>query len=223
MNLEQFKQLERIKLSYLKHRGNLVLMQEELGLPLPYLKKIVTKIQKMERERRDDVGMWIARTLAQQILSGYEQRVQYLLETLRFLEGKDKVEVSKCCNAPIIDDACQKCGKENPEITVLARSGIIKLRLELLRELREEDKLLTEFAEKMGYTEAPPPPPPPPTTKVNQNIIVLAPDGNTLADKSMAIQLEQLTPLEREALIKKLEKQLLSLAASEERKDERPK
>jgi hypothetical protein len=78
-NLDQFKLEERIRLSYLKNRGNILKVSEELDLDHEYVKKICKKIKK--RQSRD-VNTLISDTLAQQILIGYNQRTTYLQEMI---------------------------------------------------------------------------------------------------------------------------------------------
>jgi hypothetical protein len=43
MNINEYKTTEKIKLSYLKNRGNILVISEELQLPLDYIKKMVEK------------------------------------------------------------------------------------------------------------------------------------------------------------------------------------
>ena len=208
MNVEKFKILEKIKLSYLKHRGDVLRVSEELGIPLEYVKKVVNKIKKQEER---DVRVLISHTIAQQILLGYQSRVKNYMDMLAKLENRDQVIVSLCCRAPVkVEirngrrvDVCMKCNKEC-NVEIVDKVTLYRIKKELLEQLREEDRLLVDFAEKMGYTSKEEVPQ---TVVYNrQNIAVIT--GAKGVDREVAGQLEQLSPRDREILIKELEKKI---------------
>ena len=116
--IEKFRLEEKVRLTYLKHRGDVLKVAEELDLPLEYVKKIGDKIKK--RCGRD-VNYLISNTLMEHILMGHSQRIQYLVECLQGLKGKEESLESLCCQAPVkevvkrrwkVDFLCLKCGKE---------------------------------------------------------------------------------------------------------------
>jgi len=91
VNIEKFKLHERIKISYLKHRGNILAVVEELGVDAGYVRRVAEKIK--GRERRD-VDFLMANDLMQCILMGYESRVRHLMHMLSTLDQREQVRLS---------------------------------------------------------------------------------------------------------------------------------
>ncbi len=209
-SLELFKLKEQVKLSYLKNRGDVLVIAKELNLPLDYVQKLVKKIQKMEER---DVANLISNTLMSHILLGSRSRVAHLSAMLNSLENTEKPLFSVCCDSPVevIEDSletkykCFKCKKycrviEAPEVAIYEVKNMI------LEQLREEDKTLVDLAGKMGYTNKTEPPPGP---VFKQNIIVMKGDkGET--DPQVMQDIQQLPPMERERLLEKLKKEMLT-------------
>lgn len=213
MNIEHFKIQEKIKLSYLKHRGNPFNVLKELGLPedekhIKYIKKLIEKFKKKESK---EVSTLIADNLMAHILFGYQSRVQNLMEVMKVLDGKNEIEVSICCEAPFRERPnsnplryeCLSCHLIC-DVKKLDKEGMIDLKLATIEQLREEDATLIEFAEKMGYTNKIEPP----TTIINnkQNVLVLG-EG----DKKIITEIENLHPMEREKLLERLEREIKKL------------
>ena len=160
MSLEKFKLVEKVKLSYLKHRGNVLLVSGELDLPVDFVRKQIGKFRKKEEK---DIQVLISNTLMQSILLGYQQRVYYLQDLLRKLEGREQVQVSICCHAPIrraegeaeYTDRhtwiCTKC-HAIAEPTIVDKQNIYEIVQKTVELLRAEDTALVDFADKMGYT-----------------------------------------------------------------------
>jgi hypothetical protein len=215
MNVDKFKLFEKIKLSYLKHRGNVLFVARELNLDVDYVRTIVRKFKKQEER---DVAVLISHTLMQQILLGRESRIAYLQEALQALENRHQMQVSICCEAPVrceeISGAshlfCLKCQKVC-DVKIVDEHAVYDMRMNLLRELREEDDRLVDWADKMGYTNKPilPPPMPGPTQNIKQNILVVDGKGLTEDGKRLLIEASQLPPMAVTKLIKDIEQRVL--------------
>lgn len=151
---EKWKMEERIQLSVFKHRGNVALVSKECDIPYDFAMYVCNKIKK--RQDRD-VKLLVAGHIVGTLLLGRESRIQYLTTMLNALEGKDSIELSACCKSIRVikpgDDipVCLRCGKE-ANWYIEHQRGIYDLRITLLQELREEDRLMMEFADKFGYT-----------------------------------------------------------------------
>lgn len=205
MNLEQFKLAEKIKLSYLMHRGDAIKVSSDLSLPLDIINKYIKKFKKQEER---SVSELISNNLMQTILLGYNSRVSILYDTLNSLKGREQLKISVCCEAPVIahpeqKDAflCAFCSK-NAIVKLLDKEGIINLKLELLAQLRDEDKALVDFAGKMGYTQKEETP----VQKIQQNFLVLN-DTKDLNNKIVQ-DISNLGAIERDILAEKLQKEI---------------
>ena len=210
MNIEQFRVFEKIKLCYLKHRGNILEISSELNLPLDYIKKMVHKFQKEEHR---NVDVLIANNLMAHILLGAESRCLHLMEMLRSLEKTERPFVSVCCNAVFktthdsligTTHRCMSC-KANCDIHQPPKATIYRIKLDLLEQLREEDSALVDMAEKMGYTnkvEAP-------TTVINHKPNVLVISDGSKQDQDIIEDYTKLSPMDRERLIEKLRKRII--------------
>ena len=204
--LEKFKLAERIRLSFIKHRGNVVAVAEELGISdLDYIKKECKKIQK--RCRRD-VSFFIATTLMEHLLLGYQQRVNALQKSLISVDNTYEL-VSACCkrhvdvtpNGDTVIYTCANCGNVCG-VHNNFDDHAHNIRLETVCALREEDKMLTEFAVKMGYTNQEPVP----SQRITQNVVVLPQRG---LDDNTAKGVAEMSPVDREKLRKSLEKHII--------------
>lgn len=206
MKSENYEQYEKIKLSYLKNRGDVLEIANELNLPTKYIKKVVYKLKKAEDR---DVSVLISNTLMSHILLGARSRTIHLMEMLKSLESEEKPMLSLCHEMPVevIADSfqnkyrCLKCKKvcditQSPEIDIYA------IKNEIIAQLREEDQGLIEMAAKMGYTNRIEPPPAP---VFKQNILVM---GNG-TDPNIMRDIQLLPPIEREKLMEKLKREML--------------
>ena len=214
-NLQEFKTLEKIKLSYLKHRGNILAVLEDLGWDaneekVTYVKKAIKKIKGKENR---DVDVLISNTLMQQMLVGYESRTHHLMEVMKALEGRHRDKLSVCCEAPVKPNdkqegrfECLACGKKEAAVMVVDNEGMIDLKLATIESLREEDAAMVEFATKMGYTNIPPEQKQP---TIKQNIIVMP--GGKDQDPAVISDLQNVSPLTRDILVDKLQKQIMTI------------
>lgn len=210
-NINQFLIDERIKLSYLRNRGNSTLVAEELDLDLQYVKKRVARIRKQEKR---DVAVLISHNLTQNILLGYESRMQYYLEALKSIDEENSRLVSVCHRLPVIKVSengvtkyiCPKCQKKCKTIKS-SKINAMDLKLRILEHMRIEDEQLLNVAQKMGYINADTPP-----NVVNQ--IYVNNKGNKNDEVEMDDEIKKLIsgidPADREVLIKNIETKILT-------------
>jgi len=220
MNIEIFRLKERIKIASFKHRGNVTAIIKELNLPetresYEFVEKVLRKLKKSEER---NISLLICNTLMQFLMEGYQQRTTYIQEMLRDLEGKEQSLVSKCCHMPVSSYKdtyiCLKCGKISKEIEKIDKLGVLALKIKLLEVLREEDRALVEFASKMGYTVTEQQP----LIKKVQNILCLSEEGIkdlTEEEKTVFKEIKDLSPIDREEVIKRLESWLKNERGSE--------
>lgn len=207
MKSENYIQYEKIKLSYLKNRGDAIEVADELNLPVKYIKKVIYKIKKQEDR---DVSVLISNTLMSHILLGSKSRVILLTEMLKSLESTEKPLLSFCHEMPveIIEDSfktkykCIQC-KKYCEVTEIPEVDIYAVKNDIITQLREEDKNLIELASKMGYTNRIEPPPAP---VFKQNILVMGQGTNP----QIMQDIQLLPPIEREKLMEKLKREMLN-------------
>jgi len=212
VDIETFRLEERIKIASFKHRGSVTAIVKELNLPetresYEFVERVLRKLRK--REQRD-VAMLISNNLMRVLMEGHAQRVIYIQEMLRVLEGREQADVSVCCSLPVVvregRTYCMKCNKES-EVQKVDKIGIFILKVKLLSELREEDKALVDFAVKMGYSAMEQSDQQPLIKKV-QNILYLGGglEGLSEEEKATLKEISQLSPIDREVIIKKLER-----------------
>lgn len=160
-DIERFKLKEKVKLSYLRNWGDVMKMHEELGLPVDLIRKEVRKIK--GRENRD-VTVQISNTLMQYMFSRSNYREHQLQELFDQLRQRSIVVASNCHTVPFRTDqiqntdgstvnvyVCLRCNQPCFPIETTRAEMVDKL-ITIVQELREEDKTLVSFAEKMGYT-----------------------------------------------------------------------
>lgn len=216
-NLDEFKIEERIKISYLKHGGNILEVMQELNLPEEYVKKRIDKLRKKDSR---DISSLISNNITSYILSGHESRKIHYLQILRELEQDSKVKLSVCCEAPAIllkdsneygyeDYECSLCHLRC-EVKDMIKSDMYRIKKEVLEQLRIEDEQLMTFAEKMGYTNIESKP----AIKVDQNVLII---GNNDGDKKIVEDLRNLAPKDRDRLLEKLNNNIIQPNEQENR------
>lgn len=216
-NINKYKLEEEIRLSYYKHRGNLLAVSNDLNVPLAEVKRVG---EKMQRRDRRDVSCVMARTLMEHIMLGHSQRIQHLIDLLHKIEKAELTIVSVCCKAPVesklkykkLEYTCLMCNKickvKKPDF-----SEFTNIRFSVLRELRVEDKSLISFAEKMGYTEAIPAP----VHNIQQNVLYVEKDRKLSSEgKALVEEVANLPPVDRERLRKSIEKRMNADIISEQ-------
>jgi hypothetical protein len=208
-SLEQIKLESAITVAFYKHRGDVSAIAQELQISFDYIRRVTDKLRrKMKRNVSVDISVSIMQTL----WMGYLQRTSYLNECLAQLKGKEVAEVSLCCNKPVkwTDTGdqricmCLKCGKST-HIHTIQKKEIYELIRLFSVELREEDKNLVDFADKMGFTFAEKPP-----VIKEGPVFVLGNMSIAEDDKSIVSKFENMKPIEREKIRKELEQNLLS-------------
>lgn len=216
-SIAKFTLDEKIRLSYIKHRGNLIAVAQELDVPTEYVRKIGKKLK--YRNKRD-ADYLVAQTVMMHLLEGYQQRIAYLNEALNRIHNKDAIHISNCCKA-IIDTInnktiCMLCKQECKPIWQTS-GEIQKLRIDLIKQLRAEDAALANFAEKMGYSNNEPAP------VYKQNVVVLGRndnrkhiDNSEVIDSETQKRLSDLKPIDREKMRKQLEQEIIGMAEEKE-------
>jgi len=206
MKLEQLKIFEVLKISYLRHAGDIKEMVKETGYDERYIRKMVSKFKKADKR---DVAVHIANNLMTHMLQGSQLRTVRIMDMIKKLEGYEKVFQTVCCNAPFetIEDSyedrviCLKCNKACKLVEVL-KPQTFNLYMKLIELLRAEDASLLIVAEKMGYT----------TGEKMPNLIVQQ-DNRTLIlneNEKLAMKDYHMLPaLDREKIIQKIENVLM--------------
>jgi len=210
MNLEEFRTTEKVKISFLKHRGFISEIVKETKLPEEYVRKMVSKF---EKEETREVSVLIANNLMSIIMQGVQSRIIRYQEMLNSLEGREQLLLSSCCDYPvrssIVDNlelfTCLKCGK-NCNTVEGNKISIYKIKKEILQELRNEDIALIEMAEKLGYTNKPLEGP---TTVIQnkQQILVV----NSDKDKEAAKNITDMSLISQQQLLERLTKEITHL------------
>jgi len=214
LDIEKFKLLEKIKISYLSHRGDVLKVAKELNLPLDYVRSRTAKIKRAEER---NVRTLIADTLMSYIFLGHQSRIYHLQNMLERLDNKEVVLVSVCHSfvyrvedrQGVNTNICLKCNTVTALYEV-TQALTIDLRLRIIEALREEDRALVSFGAEMGYTQREEPP----MVKYEdkRQYLVLGQNENLKGvgkQDSMLLQdAQKLSPMDRERLIKELEKKI---------------
>ena len=208
-----------VKLSWLKHRGNILEVIEELGMPEEVVRAEVIKIKE---ESKDPLTL-IANTLSQEILIGHQSRVHLLMAILKKLSINLDQRISLCCKFPVDpikesqeyghkDYRCMNCHKLC-DTNIITNAELVDLAKQVITELREEDKELLVFAKDMGYTNALP------TTIINQkqNIVVFDNKEGENTEKIIKKVEDLLDPMARDRLIEKLDQEIVDMEVEEEK------
>lgn len=225
-NLEEFKTIEKVKLSYLRNKGNILAVLKELNWPedsqhVDYLKKLVKKFKGQEEK---DVSVLISNTLMSHVLFGSQSRTLHLMDLLGSLSKEEKPFVSACCKSHYRDEKddgnvvvhrCMSC-KATCEIYQPPKASIYNIKLKILEQLMNEDISLVEMAEKMGYTNKVESNP----TIINHspNVLVLNNKNSNSSDSDEETQkiiddYSKLPPLEKARLVEKLHKEIIAIDA----------
>jgi hypothetical protein len=229
-NIEKYRLEERVFLSNAKHRGNAELVAKEVGIPYEFAVRICNKLKKKQDR---DVNILIASHIMGTVMLGRESRMQYYTTMINALEGRDSIELSVCHNGLMVCKmsgeplVCLKCGLPAKSY-IEHQAGIYHLRMELLKELREEDNSLVEFADKMGYTQRQQVPPM--VYNDERKYLFLGQGTNPKQhqgqqeipekQKLLLEEADKLSPIERTALINRIQSGLEETFEEEEQKEE---
>lgn len=210
--IEKFKLDEKIHLYYLKHRGNVIAVAEELNIDLGYVKKIAKKI-KVRSER--DTNYFVANHIMEYILLGSEQRKFHYQQLLNQLENDVVSFISSCCKSTFDTTegededyyTCDKCG-QTCKVVKKIQFGVVDKLKDTLEELRLEDEALIKAAEKLGYTNVDPAP----VTKVTQHNIILSgknSQNQVNIDPELIRKAEELSGTDREQVRRALTRKII--------------
>ena len=207
-NIEKFKIEEKVRLSLLKHRGDVIEAHADTGCPLEYIIKIH---EKMKKKLGREPSLLVSYNITTEILAGRQQRIRYIIGMLRSLEGRDQMELSVCCGKKAYTAVreqkkvllCIRCN-EPTRLELRDREEIFDKKLELVRELRAEEDKLVDWLVKMGYTNAQQPQAPS-TVIRNTQLIVGDTSKLTATEKQALVDLNELSPQDAEKVVKQLE------------------
>jgi len=204
--------LEKAKICYLKRAGNLIDMAQDLGVEVSRAKELVDEFKKQESE---DVKVLISNHLMRLVIFGSEGRKLRFMEMIKSLEATEKPRLSVCCNSrfSIINSGqsepeIYRCLKCNATCAVhkVPKATIYNIKINIEEQLRKEDETLVNMAEKMGYTNKPEGPST--LTQVKQDILIIGGEGK---DKQIIDDYSKLTPMDREILMEKLRKEIVTI------------
>jgi hypothetical protein len=203
----------KIHVALLRYRGDISQVVKVTGYDHHYVQKIA---RKQKNKRRHDVSVWVADSIMETILTGYEQRLEYLQKCLLLLEGKEEAFVSLCHGDPVEVKQirrtpfyiCLKCN-QRASVKLKTRNDVFALIVTIVESLREEDRSLVEFADKMGYTKKSVVP----VQDNRQNLFIFAGSNTSKGmDGNIVKQIEGMSPLERERTRKQLSSTLIDMA-----------
>lgn len=212
-NIDKYRVEQTIRLLYFKHRGDIAKIADESGYDPKLIERIGAKIKRRMRRDADEL---IAGNITQHILAGAQERTAYLRDAInKFFDNKPQI-VSSCCQAPYntqtfdgdVYYTCAACGKEcTPKVIDNTNPKAFCKIIELMQ---EEDKLLIEFADKMGFTakdhsSAP-------TQNVTNFNFVAANTAKPLSkeDQTIIQDIRQMDPRSRERLRKEIEAKIIN-------------
>ena len=204
--------LEKAKITYLKTAGNLIEMSKQLDIEISEAKKLVDEFKRAES---DNVKVLIANHLMQLVIFGSEGRKARFMEMLSSLDRTEKPRLSICCNSPFqtVDTGesspttyrCLKCNSPC-DVHRVPKASIYNIKINIEEQLRKEDETLVNMAEKMGYVNSKEGPST--INQVRQNILVIEGEGK---DKKIFDDYSKLNPMDRERLMEKLRKEIVTI------------
>lgn len=172
---------------------------------------------KMKSQMDRDTALWVASNITQRLFRDVQQRVEKLEAMFATWAGAEQGKVSVCCCGPVEKKTdmsgntyffCLVCST-NCHVRTARYPEIEKLKMQIVRELRKETELMLKFAKDLGLTakgsETP--------KEVHQhtNFVMVnqqqgGSPGAVPIDAEAAQRLADMSPSERERLIKELER-----------------
>ena len=211
--------IEKIRISYIKNRGNSLLVTKELdGLPKEYVFKI---LKKFKHESKIQMPTLVAEKVLEHLMLGYTTRTQYLFETLQEAERGEKSYRSTCCKGLVrpldrVFDSigatkgfeCLDCHKEC-DVYVYLNVELLNTKMNAIERLRKEDEQLYKFLVENKYTKTP------------EKVVNVTQDNsininNPKLSQGEITELTKLGGLEQESLRLKIEKKLMDAEISED-------
>lgn len=229
-NIVKLRLEEKIRFLLLRFSNNLDRVAEEAskyaGTNIPV--EVVAKISKKFREKQDkDIKFWVACSMAQEVLRGAMERQAKLEAMYQCWDGKEEDWASSCCSAPVqeyvpnggtgvpyyrclqCENTCNRIRKNHLELE--------HLKLRILNDMRRESTFLVKAAKDLGFvTEKDPTP-----VTNNKNFILVNNQANQESpqpipiDAEAAKRVENMSPAEREKLIRKLDKMVDNVTDTE--------
>jgi len=206
--------VEHVRYLLLRYPKNFIRVAEEASkfvgreVPVEEVQKIYAKFKKSQDR---DVSYWVACNLAKDILQGSMERQAKLEHMFETWDGRELAEVSLCCMAPVEHIQmggneyfrCLKCN-ETCNVQTLSVLELENLKMKILKQMRDESVHLIKMAKEMGFTTNGPK-----VVEKNQQFIYVDKRENPKPqhiDAEMGEDLENMSPMEREAVLKRLEK-----------------
>jgi hypothetical protein len=175
----------------------------------------VVRIRRKIKSRQDrDVSLWVASSITQKLLQASRERQAKLEAMYTTWHGAEKGIVSVCCKGPVEKweptnqpwvHRCLVCNTDCHVKTAMYPE-IEKLKMKIIQEMRKESELMVKFAKDLGFTAHEPQ-----KREFHQttNFVMVGDQKTSEAipiDVEGAKKLEEMSPVERERVIKKLEK-----------------
>jgi hypothetical protein len=210
---EESRVQERVRVSFLRNRGNIEKVIREVNLPKEYVVKLLVKFRKACKQEGNRL---VADQILTHLMFGYNSRVEQLMSVIEQFEKVEKIKKSTCCGWQVRQMAdphedgspayeCLKCNDLTDTYEWLNEEALTK-KMAAIAMLRQEDVEMRNFSEKLGYTQKDNTP----TSVINntQNIVVMPNNDGKIDDTSIK-EMEQLKPVEMEFLRQKIESGLL--------------
>lgn len=173
--------------------------------------------RKMKSQQDKDTALWVASNITQQLFQGIRERQAKLEAMFATWAGAEQGMVSVCCRGPVkkmepmqgepyfrclvCEETCNVNTEKYPEVE--------KLKMKIIQEMRKESELIVKFAKDLGFTNQPDPGN---TEKVTNNNFIMV-NGQERQhpsripiDSEAAQRLQDMSPVERERVIKSIEK-----------------
>lgn len=210
---------DQIRSLLLQFPSNLSRVAEEaskyFGREIP-VEDVVRIRTKMKSQMDRDTALWVASNITQRLFRDVQQRVEKLEAMFATWAGAEQGKVSVCCCGPVEKKTdmsgntyyfCLVCCT-NCHVRTARYPEIEKLKMQIIRELRKETELMLKFAKDLGFTAKGQEP-----KEVHQhtNFVMVNQGGRELReavpiDAEAAKRLEDMSPSERERMIKELER-----------------
>jgi len=213
-NLKQIQIDNDIRISLLKHQGNLVDVAKECEVPFVYVEKVYNK---MRKHWDRDVADYLSSKIASHLFLSYQQRLTYLKQGLDRLDEIQYTKLSSCCYAPLYyisidnkaDSICSKCKKEC-SFVLTENKFVSKLLVEIVDKMRLEDETLVKAIEKLGFVKAKDDDKQK-SINIKNNVLVM---NNEDQDKVIK-KLESLSPWQREQIRQQIESRVIEMSSDD--------
>jgi len=178
--------------------------------------------KKMKAQMDRDTAFWVASNIIQKLFRSTQQRQEKLEAMYANWAGAEQGVVSICCGGPVEKKTdmsgntyyfCLVCCTDC-HVRTARYPEIEKLKMQIVRELRKETELMLKFAKDLGFTVKEPKEVHKHTNFVMVNSPGPEPRRSVPIDAEVAKRLEDMSPSERERMIKGLERMALGQDAA---------